>query len=224
MRSGSATRSSAVSFVALTVVLTAGAVFAKDRLDDPGPTGPTPGPTEPTGPTTAPVARITDDPPKLTNEPEATFAFTIRPPATARCTLNGEPVAEPCRTPVTVTATEGENTFEVVGIDDQERAGKPAEYTWTLDTEAPTVQLTSVELVYAPTVDDVSCSVDLQPASCTDPIGDLAPGQHAFLVSLPYDWDLRWILSATSPTASFIGTGDTTDPGNDDGPLLLRHA
>jgi hypothetical protein len=200
-----------VSFVALTLVLTAGAVFARDRLDDPGPTGPTStGATGPTATGPLPEVTITTVPDELTNDPQALFGFTIRPPATPRCTLNGDEV--PCTNSAQVTAREGENTFRVVGIDDQGRRGEPASYTWTLDTIAPTVELTSVELVYAPTVDDVSCSVDQQPASCTDPIEGLTSGQHAFLVSLPYDWDLTWILSATPPTATFVGTGDTAAP------------
>lgn len=202
-----------VSFVVLTLVLTAGAVFARDRLD--GTDGAT-GPTAPTGPTTTGpllVARITGNPPKLTNEPEATFAFTIDPPARARCTLNGDLLAEPCPSPVTVPATEGENKFKVVGIDDEGRpAGEPASYTWRLDTMAPTVELTSVVLVFAPTVDNVSCSVNSQDASCTAAIDGLSPEQHMFEVILPADWDLTWILSATPPTATFLGTGDTTAP------------
>ena len=69
---------------------------------------------------------------------------------------------------------------------------------------------------------DVSCSVDLQPASCSDPIEDLSPSSTRSRSS-PCTTGSQWILSATPPTASFIGTGDTAVPGNVDDPLLLRH-
>jgi hypothetical protein len=207
------------AFVVLTIVLTAGAVVARDRLDgdDGDATGPTAtgatGPTA-TGPTAtgpAPVATITSGPDELTNEPDATFEFTIEPPADARCALN-DGASEPCESPVQVTAEEGENTFTVRGVDGQGREGAPARYRWTLDTQAPTVRLTSVVLEYAQTIDGPACFVDSQSSSCTEPIGGLPPGQHTFGVSMPTELDLTWILSATPPTATFSPVGSTAAP------------
>jgi hypothetical protein len=207
------------AFVVLTIVLTAGAVVARDRLDDPGPTGPTDtgatgstatGSTD-TGP--APVATITSGPQpgELTTVAETTFGFTIEPPGNAVCTLNQGP-PEPCESPTTVTAREDGNTFTVRGVDAQGREGKPARRTWTLDTIDPTVDLQSVDLVFAQLLDNIMCFVDgQQQPSCTAPVEGLS-GQHEFLVRLPAAWDFTWTLTSTPSTVRFLGTGNTETP------------
>jgi hypothetical protein len=211
-----------VSFVVLTLVLTGGAVLADSLRDDGGPTGPTDsgptggtatGPTDTTTEPPLPTVTIQTGPEKLTADPNAVFVFEIDPAAaTPRCTLNQEPLPG-CESGVPFEAAEGENVFEIEGVDDRGRAGESVTYTWTVDTTPPTIELLSVEIGFVRTSDDPppGCFIDAEPRPCAGPI-EVTPGEHRLEVDQP-GTDSTWVLQQTPPTVSFAeisGSGVTS--------------
>ena len=205
----------AVSFVALTIVLTAGAVFARDRLDrDDGPTGPTT--TAPTGPTTTTptvtpslTVSITSGPEDATNVRKATFTFTLEGTDLAQCTLNGT-LLGPCESGVTVDGAEGSNTFEVRAIGQDGEPGGTDRHTWTLDTVAPTVTLRSLMVVYTRGDSGATCSVADEPFPCDEPALLEAAGTEYFIAT--NGLGLSWTFDPMPPELLFSGEGDPGTP------------
>jgi hypothetical protein len=89
-----------------------------------------------------PVATIVDGPEPLTNE--TTAEFTVEAPGAIRleCQVDDDDF-ESCATLVVRRVEEGDHTFVVRGFDAEDTAGPPAEYRWTVDTTAPTVEIDS---------------------------------------------------------------------------------
>ena len=201
----------AVSFVVLSAVLTAGAVWARDRLDGTdGVTGPTTTSTE--TPTTTPTepppqVRIIDPPDDPTNQTTAVFTFELTGRGTAECTLNGTSLGA-CESGIEVPdVPEGENTFEVRGVGEGGELGPPDTYTWTVDLTGPTITFESIVLAFAPGEEEPECLVDDVDVDCSVPVDDLSPEEHTFEVVLPGARTLRWILDPTPQQVSFSPTG-----------------
>jgi large repetitive protein len=146
--------------------------------------------------TTAPEVEITARPDELTTVTSATFEFEANEPATFQCSLDGAALA-PCTSPVTHHGLgEGEHTFTVVATDTAGNVSSPASYTWTVDSTAPTVTITSgpAELTSATSASftfsaneaaTFECSLDgATLATCTSPAvySGLGLGDHTFTV------------------------------------------
>ena len=100
-----------------------------DPNDDPGEPG------------DAPVVEIVEGPEERSNEVEATFSFECvdDQSCTFLCGLD-EAAEEPCESPTAVAdLADGERVFEVVAVDEDGQESEPARWTWTVDTEAPSV-------------------------------------------------------------------------------------
>jgi hypothetical protein len=89
-----------------------------------------------------PQATIVAGPDALTNETIANF--TIQAPGALRleCRIDDEEF-ESCPTLVSRDVEEGDHTFVVRAFNADDTAGPPAEYRWTVDISAPTVEITS---------------------------------------------------------------------------------
>ena len=92
---------------------------------------------------TPPVIVFTTVPSSLTNSSSSAFAFSTNEPAMLSCSLDGG-VAAPCnRTAVEGWATfpglaDGVHTLSVFGVDPASN-GSSAQYSWTIDTVAPSL-------------------------------------------------------------------------------------
>lgn len=206
----------AVSFVLLSAVLTAGAVYARDRLDGTdGVTGPTTTSTE--TPTTTPTepppeVRIDEGPADPTNETTATFRFELLGPGTAECTLNGRSLGA-CESGIEVPdIPEGENTFEVRGVAEGNELGPPATYVWTVDISGPAITFDSIVLAFAPGEEPPECSVDGVAMDCSVPVDNLSPEGHTFMVVLPGARTLRWVLAPSPRQVTFSPTEAAGSP------------
>ena len=203
----------AVSFVVFTVVLTAGAVFARDRLDGAdGVTGSTAtGPTEPTGPTTTgppPVARITSAPPDPSNETAPVFVFRLVGPGTAECFLDGAQLAT-CESGMAVPVVDGEHTFEVRGVNPGGVPGRIDAHPWTVDTVAPILTLDAVSVVYS-RGEGATCSVEDEPFECDGPALPADAGSEYFIAT--NGLGLSWTFDPMPPDLRFTGEGDPGSP------------
>ncbi|MGH2640444.1 MAG: hypothetical protein ACRDGO_01960 [Actinomycetota bacterium] len=173
--------------VLLSVVLTGTAVVAEDRIrrDDgvsPTPSVASPTPTEspsPSVPVQLPEVDIASGPDSPTNQTTATFVFTISPAdAVAECRLNGgDPT--PCQSPhERGDPLEGDNLFEVRGIDAEGNAGGWADYRWTLDLTPPTVTFASVVLDHGNRGVECRVGEDGQVWNCEQTVTDLTGPQQ----------------------------------------------
>jgi hypothetical protein len=90
-----------------------------------------------------PAITITSGPENPSTTKESIFEFTTNDPtATYSCILNDrEAVA--CETGDQFVAEEGENSFYIIGRDQLGNEGRSDNYDWFVDTEAPTVTITS---------------------------------------------------------------------------------
>jgi len=104
--------------------------------------------------TTIPVVTITSETPSasLTNSTTMTFNFSANEQVTYECQLDGSAYAA-CSNPKTYSGlANGSHTFNVEGIDGADNvSAAPATYTWTVDTVAPTTQITSESPDVSPT-------------------------------------------------------------------------
>ncbi|MBA2537394.1 MAG: hypothetical protein H0V20_08200 [Actinobacteria bacterium] len=87
-----------------------------------------------------PRATIVKGPQPITNETAA--EFTIEAPDAIRleCRVDDDDF-ESCKMLVSRTVDEGDHTFVARALDADDTAGPPAEYRWTVDTTAPTVEI-----------------------------------------------------------------------------------
>lgn len=94
---------------------------------------------------TAPTAMITSNPTNPSNDATPTFGFSS-PDATAtfQCQVDGSVAFTACTSMYTApTLADGMHTFRVRATDPVGNTGPEATYTWTIDTMAPTVTITS---------------------------------------------------------------------------------
>jgi Big-like domain-containing protein len=156
--------------------------------------------------TTAPETAITGSPPSPSNSTSASFSFTgtdnetPQPAIAFQCRLDSQAPAAfgPCSSPKAYTGlSQGSHTFEVRASDAAGNAdATPASYTWTVDTVAPQVTITSgpsgLTNDSTPTFAfsseagaSLQCRVDNGTfAACSSPhtTGALADGAHTFEV------------------------------------------
>lgn len=146
---------------------------------------------------TPPDTTITDGPSGTVPIASASFSFTSSEPgSTFSCSLDGAPFA-PCTSPDSITGlAQGAHAFAVratdaAGHDDP----SPASRSWTVDTVAPNVTITSgpgngttsgPRVVFSFTVNEgsVTCSLDGGAfAACASPFAvNLPAGPHGFSV------------------------------------------
>jgi N-acetylneuraminic acid mutarotase len=153
--------------------------------------------------TVAPETRLDTHPLPETRETRASFSFSS--PAvdlrTFQCRLDGKESSE-CPTGTFNTAdglNDGSHTFEVLAIDTADnRDATPVQYTWLVDTQAPTVGLLTVpdkrtqgdhaSFTFSSNDEDVDsfeCRLgDAQFSPCSSPVtyDDLGAGQRTFQV------------------------------------------
>ena len=200
-----------VASVGLVVVLTGGAVLARDRLDRDGPEPSGPSATASTGPTTVeppPVARITSAPPDPSNETAPVFEFRLVGPGTAECFLDGAPLTT-CESGMEVPVVDGEHTFEVRGVSPGGVPGRIDAHPWTVDTVAPILTLDAVSVVYT-RGEGATCSVDDEPFECDGPALPADAGSEYFIAT--NGLGLSWTFDPMPPDLRFTGEGDPGSP------------
>ncbi len=176
--------------------------------------------------TTPPTVTITSHPNNPTNQTSATFAFTVSD-GTIQCQLDGGAFAS-CSSPVTFSGLAStSHTFTVQSTDTAGNVGS-ASFTWTIDTTAPTVTITShpnnpsnsTSATFGFTVSDgtIQCRIDGGAfASCSSPatFSGLAEASHTFTVQSTDtagnvgSASFTWIIDTTPPTVSI-----TSHPNN----------
>ncbi len=93
--------------------------------------------------TVAPTPSIELKPGNPTNDSSPTFTFAAGEPAQFHCRLDGAEL-ESCGSPLTYPALpDGSHTFVVKATDLAGNSGSEAEYTWIVDTVAPTAAIAS---------------------------------------------------------------------------------
>ena len=154
---------------------------------------------------TGPTVEITDGPSGVTTSTGATIRFTVDDPdATVECRLDSAPWA-PCvpgEDLVFSTLTEGPHTFEVRATDELDNVGSD-ERSWTVDTIAPTVTITSGpdgeintdDAAFEFTADepvDFECRLDSSVVDGTwEPCGDTRPSSVEYQDLAVDDYVLR---------------------------------
>src|SRR5205807_527765 len=183
--------------------------------------------------TTAPTATITSAPANPTNSTSASFSFTSsKTGSTFQCKLDGG-TNTTCTSPASYTGlAAGSHTFTVTATDPAGNSGN-ASSTWTIDTTAPTVTITSApanptnstsasfSFSSSKTGSSFQCKLDAAAAaSCTSPASytGLAAGSHTFSVpaALPAcntgNASSTWTIDTTAPTVTI--TGAPANPTN----------
>ncbi len=145
--------------------------------------------------TVAPVATIASAPSGTVNADSASVGFSADDPgAIFACQLDDGEVENPCASPVVYSdLADGEHTVKVIAADALGNVGPAAEASWTVDTTAPSVTITSnaigeteaTEASFEFESDDsgasFECSLDSADfSSCSSPqkYTGLAVGQH----------------------------------------------
>ena len=190
---------------------------------------------------TPPDTTITGGPSGTVPIASASFTFTSNETGvTFACTLDASPTA-PCTSPFAAhTLAQGAHTFTVQATD---AAGNvdptPASRTWTVDTVAPTIAITSGPangsmsgpyVTFAFTVSDgtVTCSVDGGAfAACASPVAmNLPAGSHSFEIEATdaagnvATATRAWKIACAAPDA----TGAAGQLHLDDGGQTLKNA
>src|SRR6478672_8622032 len=178
--------------------------------------------------TAVPQITLGTKPTNPTNDTTPDFAFSANEPLLGgfQCQLDGAAFAA-CTSPKTLSVTaDGSHTFTVKAID---TAGNPGQttYTWTIDTNPPTITLTQTPPnfssnstpTFAFTADEpipagFQCKLDVGPfAACTSPktFGTTPDGSHTFTVrgadsagnnnSTSYAWTIDTVAPVLSLTA-----------------------
>ena len=93
--------------------------------------------------TTLPVTTISSGPPSLTNQTSAMFGFFASEGGVSECKLDGSSFSLCASPTIYPVLTAGGHTFQVRTTDQAGNVGQPASYTWTIDTTAPMIVLSS---------------------------------------------------------------------------------
>lgn len=179
--------------------------------------------------TVKPIATISSGPANPTADDDATIEFdSDLPAATFECRFDSDDPDswEACESPVGLTGlADGEHGFEVRATDLDQGTGPAASITWTVDTIAPTVELTGTPAAISGTADpeftfiasedgtDAECRLDPVDAddpwlACTSPAvyTGLAEGNHRFEVQvtdavghISEPAAFEWIVETTPP-------------------------
>jgi hypothetical protein len=175
---------------------------------------------------TPPDTNVSGAPASPTNSTVASPAFTSPDGTSFRCSLDGATAAT-CTSPASLTGlTEGNHTFSVVAVD---AAGNvdptPATATWTVDTTAPILNITSKpsnptnsttgSFAFTVTDGSVQCQLDgglfgACTSATTATYSGLAQGSHTFTVrsndaannvgSTSY----TWTVDLTAPVITIV--------------------
>lgn len=168
-----------------------------------------------------PAATITAGPESLTPSSDAEIAFTVDvSAAVAECRLDAGPWND-CVSPVRLEdLADGDHSFEVRSRLPGEEAGDPASHEWTVDTVAPSIDITgrppaltnSRRAAFGFAVSEeealVECRLDQSDWSeCDREISytGLADGSHAFLIRAidpagnTGTAEYRWIVDTVAP-------------------------
>jgi len=183
--------------------------------------------------TTAPSVTITSGPADPTNSTSASLAFSSEPGAGFECKLDAGSYAA-CTSPKDYTGLgEGNHTFDVRATDTAGNTGSPATRSWTIDTTAPSVTITtgpsdpstsadaSLEFTSEPGA-AFECKRDAGSySSCISPKAytGLSDGSHTFSVragdqagNTGSPATRTWTIDTVGPTTSI--TSGPTDPTN----------
>jgi hypothetical protein len=142
--------------------------------------------------------RITDAPGEFSNSKVASFTFTSnKPDAMFECAVDGA-IAVACTSPFTQNLGDGSHTFAVRAHDGNGNGDDtPAEHLWTIDTVAPTTDLTmgppaadnSTMVTFEFTSNEMNvafeCRLDnggFTACKSGDTFGPIGDGAHAFAV------------------------------------------
>jgi Big-like domain-containing protein len=190
--------------------------------------------------TAAPTATLTSTPTALTNDPTPSFAFTANEPgSTFSCRIDSGSFAD-CTSPkaYSTALADGSHTFRVRATDLAGNVGPASTYTWTIDTVAPTVTLTSKPATLTkdstPTFtftanespSTFSCRLDSGSfAACTSPkdYSSLVDGSHTFRVratdaagntgaTAVHDWTIDTAAPTVTLTSKPAPVTDDTTP------------
>jgi hypothetical protein len=163
------------------------------------------------------------------NDPNPSFTFhSSIPDSTFECTIDGEPV-EPCTSPQAYTGLgNGPHTFTVVGTDEFGRIDPtPAEYTWTIDLDAPGTSITGNPPALSNSSDaqfqfesteansTFECRLDPTGPGGWTPCGEFQPEEYTGLTDGDHTFEVRAIDQAGNvdpDAATFTWTIDTQAP------------
>ena len=181
--------------------------------------------------TVAPATGIgTTKPVNPTNDTTPSFTFTTESGSSLACSLDGAPFAG-CTSPKTyLPLADGSHTFAVRATDLAGNIGPAAAHTWTIDTDAPTVQITAnpndpsnvKSPAFSFSADETAtfaCKLDAAAfATCSSPksYSNVPDGDHTFTVratdtagntgiSVAYTWTVDTI----APTVELTGNPST---------------
>lgn len=186
---------------------------------------------------TTPEAFISSNPVSITNQTNATFTFSANTPPDGaiigyECKLNTATWSA-CSSPQTYSSLqEGQHTFFVRSIDNNNNVSTPVSYSWSLDTTNPVVSISSTptmlnnstvaSFTFAASdsgggmVIEMKCKLDSEVYStCSSPmnISSLAQGIHTYSIiaidaagnassAQPYTWN----VDTTPPALAFSST------------------
>ena len=185
-----------------------------------------------------PTVTLTATPPALTNSAGATFRFTSSAGTRFACSLDGAAFAA-CASPAAYSGlSDGAHSFSVTASRGA-NTGAAAAYSWTIDTVAPTVTLTSTppaltnnpSATFAFTSSDATasfeCSLDGAAfAACASPASSsaLADGAHSFSVRAHDPAGNTGAAAAYSWTIDTSGSGPPIVTISDGPPALSGSA
>jgi len=203
-------------------------VFTVNATDSLGNVGKNPASFRWTVDATAPVASFIDITPaeSVSNSTGKNFTFVADETADFQCSLDKSSFVV-CASPVSLNGlVDGNHWFEVRAIDAAGNQGLAISYSWTVDTEAPSLVLGTINplagLTNAKNISvefgtgeaaKIYCSFDGAPAAeCTSPFvaKDLSEGDHSLVLSAVDDAgnvggpvQLQWSMDFTAPVISF---------------------
>ena len=188
--------------------------------------------------TVAPTTTITQKPANPSNDSSPRFAFTAGEPAQFQCKLDAEAFA-PCASPQTYNGlATGPHTISVRARDAAGNTGAAATYGWTIDTTAPSTEITvkppdpsndsspSFSFTASEAGSSFACKLDngaVEP--CTSPwtYTAVAAGSHTFSVrardaasNTGAAESYTWTIDTTAPTTTI--TQKPSNPSNDPSP------
>lgn len=176
----------------------------------------------------APDTELLKQPERLTRSTQATFEFESATDVTFNCVLDDKLTAN-CRSPLTLTVSEGSHTFIVWAINADKLADKtPVTWQWTVDSTPPIVSILTAPPRYDNTTSPtftfsvehlalVTCSLDDGPREmCSSPyqVGPLSDGAHTLrLLSTDVAGNVQaeavtysWTLDTTTPDVTLLQT------------------